>query len=135
MTAPRLTHVFIDNFPDQLEPGTLYISIPYTTAAHLCCCGCGHEVVTPLSPTDWQLTFDGQSVSLHPSIGNWSLACQSHYWIRTNTVHWAPRWSPERIATNRTHRTTTPEPTPAPSNPPTTLKDRLAQLLHRRSRK
>ncbi len=31
---------------------TLYISIPYVTAAHKCPCGCGEEIVTPLSPTD-----------------------------------------------------------------------------------
>jgi hypothetical protein len=46
-----------------------------------CCCGCGHEVVTPFSPTDWKLTFDCVSVSLYPSIGNWSPPCRAHYFI------------------------------------------------------
>ena len=29
------------------------------------------------------------TVSLHPSIGNWSFPCRSHYWIRGNRVVWA----------------------------------------------
>ena len=64
-----LTHEFVEFVPDELKERTLYGSIPYKTVVHLCCCGCGREVVTPLSPTDWQLTFDGETVSLHPSIG------------------------------------------------------------------
>ena len=47
---------FMDVIPDRLEPGRLYISIPYTTALHLCCCGCGNEVVTPLHPVHWTLS-------------------------------------------------------------------------------
>jgi hypothetical protein len=39
---------------------------------------------SPLSPTDWKLTFDGVSVSLHPSDGNWSFPCRSHYRIEYN---------------------------------------------------
>jgi hypothetical protein len=86
-----LNHRFVDLIPeaDQLEDRTIYISIAYATAAHKCCCGCGREVFTPLSPTDWQLVFDGVSVSLTPSIGNWSFPCQSHYWIRNNEAQWA----------------------------------------------
>jgi hypothetical protein len=76
----------------------LYTSIPYATALHRCLCGCGAEIVTPLSPTDWELSFNGESVSLSPSIGNWSYPCQSHYWIRRNRVHWARRMSAEQIA-------------------------------------
>jgi len=71
--------------------------------AHKCCCGCGNEVITPLSPTGWKLVFDGQSISLVPSIGNWSFACQSHYFIRENKVIWAARWSKEEIDAGREH--------------------------------
>ncbi|WP_353963011.1 DUF6527 family protein [Streptomyces sp. NBC_00365] len=39
-------------------------------------CGCGRKVVTPLAPQEWKLTLDGVSVSLHPSIGNWSFPLQ-----------------------------------------------------------
>jgi len=34
-------------------------------------------VVTPLSPTGWSLIFDGETVSLYPSIGNWNFPCRS----------------------------------------------------------
>jgi hypothetical protein len=57
--------------------------------------------VTPLAPTEWSLTFDGETVSLDPSVGNWSLDCQSHYWIRRDTARWAERWSPAEIRTAR----------------------------------
>ncbi len=96
-----LRHEFVEIIPDLLRDGVVYVSVLYATAVHKCCCGCGGEVVTPISRTDWQLTFDGESISLHPSIGNWSFACQSHYWIRRNEVRWAPRWSQERIAAGR----------------------------------
>lgn len=92
-----LNHKFVDKIPDEIEEGTLYISIPYETAIHKCCCGCGNEVVTPLSPKQWSLTFDGESVTLYPSIGNWSLKCRSHYFIRRNAVVWAKTYDQERI--------------------------------------
>lgn len=100
---PELTlrHEFVEYIPDVLEDGTIYISIAFATASHRCCCGCGKEIVTPLSPTDWKLIFDGESISLDPSIGNWSLACQSHYWIRQNRVRWAERWTSDQIQAGR----------------------------------
>jgi hypothetical protein len=96
-----LTHEFVEFVPDELNERTLYVSIRYKTVVHLCCCGCGREVVTPLSPTDWKLTFDGASISLHPSIGSWSLPCKSHYWIDRNRAKWAPRWSQAQIDAGR----------------------------------
>ena len=97
----KLTHEFVDYIPDDLRGGTIYISIPFATAVHKCCCGCGNEVITPLSPTDWTLIFDGNSVSLDPSIGNWSFTCQSHYWIINDRVEWARRWTAREIAAGR----------------------------------
>lgn len=97
----KLLHKFVKNIPEKIEDGTIYISIDYATAIHKCCCGCGKEVVTPLSPTDWRLTFDGKTITLYPSIGNWSFPCQSHYWITNNEVKWAPKWSKEEIEYNR----------------------------------
>lgn len=96
-----LTHEFVEFIPDVLKDGTLYVSIQYATVVHKCCCGCGKEVVTPLSPTDWKLIFDGKTISLDPSIGNWSFECQSHYWIRNDRVRWAAQWSPAEIAAGR----------------------------------
>jgi uncharacterized protein DUF6527 len=96
-----LAHEFVEFIPDELKERTLYISITYCTAVHKCCCGCGREVVTPLSPTSWQLTFDGKTVSLEPSIGSWSLPCQSHYFITKNRVVRARKWSEKQIARGR----------------------------------
>ena len=83
--------------PPVLEEGVLYISVEYCSAIHKCVCGCGNKVVTPLSPTEWELTFDGKRVSLNPSIGNWKFECKSHYWIIKNKVQFARRWSDKEI--------------------------------------
>ena len=97
----KLIHKFVKSIPEELEDGVVYVSIEYATAIHKCCCGCGNQVVTPLSPTDWKLTFDGETISLYPSIGNWDFKCQSHYWITNNKVEWAPRWSRNQIEFGR----------------------------------
>jgi len=61
-----LTHEFVEFIPDVLEEGTLYVSMEYATVVHKCCCGCGKDVVTPLSPTDWMLSFNGKTISPRP---------------------------------------------------------------------
>jgi len=96
-----IVYEFAEFIPDELKERTLYISVIYCTAVHKCCCGCGREVVTPLSPTGWQLIFDGKTVSLYPSIGSWSLPCQSHYFITKNKVVWAQKWTKKQIARSR----------------------------------
>ena len=74
-----IEYEFVDLVPRELKEGTLYISIEFATATHKCFCGCGTEVVTPISPVGWQVKFDGETVSLSPSVGSWSLKCKSHY--------------------------------------------------------
>lgn len=96
-----LQHKFVDTIPEYLEDGVLYISILRRTALHKCVCGCGNEVITPLSPTDWELTFNGSSVSLHPSIGNWSFKCKSHYFIKENKIRHSGKWSDWEIDNGR----------------------------------
>ena len=83
-----IAHKFVEFIPDELQEGVLYISLKYATVVHRCFCGCGREVVTPISPTDWNLSVVGSTVSLAPSIGNWGFPCRSHYWIRKNRVQW-----------------------------------------------
>jgi|SRR5579871_420763 len=97
----RLDHRFVRHIPEQLEPGVLYISIEYATAAHSCCCGCGQEIVTPFTPTDWKMIFDGDTVSIRPSIGNWNLPCRSHYVIERNKVIEARPFSKKQIEKER----------------------------------
>lgn len=96
-----LEHRFVESFPETLEPGVLYVSLEYGSVAHSCCCGCGEEVVTPLTPTDWNITYDGETVTLHPSVGSWTLPCRSHYVIRRNRVIEAPPWSDAEVAAER----------------------------------
>lgn len=98
-----MQHRFVEIIPDTIEDGVLYISLKYCTAIHKCVCGCGNEVVTPISPTDWKLIFDGKTVSLSPSIGNWSFNCQSHYWIKRNEIVYAREWDKEEIQFGRTN--------------------------------
>ncbi|WP_245801874.1 DUF6527 family protein [Chitinophaga sancti] len=38
----------------------------------------------------FKLTYDGETVSLHPSIGNWQFNCKSHYWINKDVIRFAP---------------------------------------------
>lgn len=89
--------------PKDLSPGVLYISEEFGTAAHLCACGCGAKVRTPLGPTEWSLEETDDRPTLHPSVGNWQLLCQSHYLITDGEVVWARRWTAEQIADGR-HR-------------------------------
>ena len=97
----KIQHRFVECIPDSIDSGVLYISISYATAVHLCICGCGKEVVTPFSPTDWKLVFDGETVSLAPSIGNWSFPCRSHYFIKRNQIELAGNMSQRTIDRNR----------------------------------
>ena len=126
MRRDQLQHRFVEFIPEQLEDGVLYVSIEYMTVAHLCCCGCGQEVSVTLSPTDWRLVFDGKSVSLEPSIGSWSLPCQSHYFITRNRVVWAAKWSSAEIEAGRRYdaarkrqqpNAESPVPVPVPKPP------------------
>ena len=89
---------FVDFVPATLIPGVFYISDRFKTASHLCACGCGEKVVTPLSPVKWQIYREGDAVTLVPSIGNWDYACRSHYFIRRNKIVWAAEFSVESIA-------------------------------------
>lgn len=81
-----------DFIPDSnnaaLEQGILYVSGKYRTATHLCACGCGKKVVTPLKDGFWTLTQGGAGPTLSPSIGNFDIPCRSHYFIRNGDVIW-----------------------------------------------
>jgi hypothetical protein len=83
--TPRYVAEFVESFPTPMEPGILYISSKYSTAGHLCPCGCGREVVTKLSPARWRITLDGE-VSLWPSVAATGLPCDSHYFITRGEV-------------------------------------------------
>jgi hypothetical protein len=87
--------------PKELQPGILYVSEEFDTVAHLCACGCGTKVRTPLGPTEWRFKETPDGPSLDPSVGNWQQPCQSHYWIKRGEVVWYPKWSEEEIISGR----------------------------------
>lgn len=87
--------------PKELKPGVLYVSEEFGTAAHLCACGCGSKIRTPLGQTEWKLEETNSGPTLRPSVGNWQQACQSHYWIYQGEIEWADKWTPEQIAKGR----------------------------------
>lgn len=97
----RVEHRFVDSFPTPLEENVLYVSVRFRTAAHLCACGCGNKVVTPLSPAGWSMHFDGDAVTLDPSIGSSRLPCRSHYFIRGNRIVWCRAMTDELTAEAR----------------------------------
>lgn len=90
-----------DSFPDEFESDKLYYSEECEVAGHLCACGCGNEVITPITSTEWTISDSSNFPSLSPSIGNWQLPCRSHYWIRNGYVNWSGDWSKEQIEAGR----------------------------------
>lgn len=61
-----------------------------------------------LEGIDGRLTFDGESVWMDPSVGNWSLPCRSYYWIRGNHIQWPTFRQSSSGRSSRTTATRTP---------------------------
>ena len=101
MTLAKIKLERVHYMPRDLSPGVLYVSEEFGAAAHLCACGCGTKVRTPLGPTEWSLEETDDGPTLRPSVGNWQLTCQSHYLITGGEVVWAQRWTVEEIADGR----------------------------------
>jgi len=97
----RLELKRVQYMPKVLEPGVLYFAEDYGAAAHLCACGCGTKIRTPIGPTEWHLKDGPSGVSLRPSIGNWQRPCKSHYLITDGGIRWAGQWTDQEIAAGR----------------------------------
>lgn len=87
--------------PKELKLGVLYVSEEFGAAAHLCACGCGSKIRTPLGPTEWTLEETSRGPTLNPSVGNWQQACQSHYVIHQGEILWAGKWTTAQVAAGR----------------------------------
>ena len=106
-----LTPKFVELIPansEDLMPGIIYICAKHKTVVHRCPCGCGGLAEFVLSPTRFRMTYDGDSVTFSPSVGNPHFGCRSHYWIRGNQVQWCPPMQDWEIgrAREREHRET-----------------------------
>src|SRR4051794_17196024 len=87
--------------PRELSQGVLYVSSEYAVAGHLCACGCGTKVITPLGLAEWTYSEHEGYPTLRPSIGNWQLRCRSHYFITQGRIQWAGQWSDAQVAAGR----------------------------------
>lgn len=91
----------VEFIPKVLESEILYVSERFKVAAHLCPCGCGTKIVTPLGACEWSFSVKRRRPTLDPSIGNWQIPCRSHYWIRNGRIEWSHAWTEEEVQTGR----------------------------------
>ena len=85
----RMLPEFVEEIPEKVDDGYLYLCLQYNAVIHKCACGCGEIISTPLDRNSgWIMQYDGEAVTLSPSIGNGSYACRSHYFIRGNSMVW-----------------------------------------------
>jgi hypothetical protein len=97
----RLRLERVHYMPKVLEPGVLYASEEFGAAAHLCACGCGAKIRTPLGLTEWRLEEASEGPSLSPSVGNWQQPCRAHYWIWQGEVEWHGDWTEAQVQAGR----------------------------------
>ncbi len=93
MYRPKIDYFFVNEIPElsSIKSNTVYIDIEHNVCSHLCPCGCNEEIITPLSRNHgWTLTYDGDCISLSPSIGNGAYNCKSHYFIKNSKIIWCP---------------------------------------------
>ena len=100
MKTERVRLEEVEHMPSLLQPGILYASQRYRTAAHLCACGCGEKIRTQLGPLGWRLTTERSGPTLYPSIGNWQKPCRSHYYITNGRVLWMGDWTDKEVGLN-----------------------------------
>ena len=94
----------VHHMPSELKHGTLYVCFDCNVVSHLCACGCGEKVILPIDPDFWSIKYNGETVSLTPSIGNFQFPCKSHYWIKENRIVWAESTVSMRKAKKRSSR-------------------------------
>lgn len=87
---------FVDKIPSNLYFGILYVCINCNVIVHKCACGCGEKTVTPIDKKyGWIMKYDGQTITLRPSIGNFNTRCKSHYYITDNRIEWLEEYKQE----------------------------------------
>ena len=75
--------VEVEFIPDNMEEGIFYYSKKYSTASHLCACGCGQNFPVPIGEGQWNIT-QKEPLTVTPSFYH-RIQCKAHY-IITNGV-------------------------------------------------
>lgn len=92
----RLRIMLVEDPPDTLEPGLVYLigdnpDHPWC-AALLCPCGCKADIRLSLIPTDeprWRVSpSPSDSVTIRPSIWR-TKGCRSHFYVFKGRIVWA----------------------------------------------
>lgn len=87
----KITKIQIKNvgiIPNDLEEWVLYLSERYWLSKHKCFCWCGSDVVLTLDRWSHYIHFMDWTLTVSPSIGSFSIPCNSHYFIKNNTIEW-----------------------------------------------
>ena len=104
MVLKYLKPVFTKRIPEELDSGIMYVCIEGKTMMHLCPCVCGKIVVLSLDRTFWSFKYDGENISIFPSIGNYQFPCKSHYWIIDNCIVWDSDLKNDVFSKNRVQK-------------------------------
>jgi hypothetical protein len=95
----KISHIvpeFVTSFPAELEPGHLYVSAQFSSAAHLCALrvrprGCHAALAGTVGAHVRGRRLD-EAVDR-----NWALPCQSHYVIDHSTIRWGRGFTRDEI--------------------------------------
>lgn len=104
MKITQITPMFVEEIPNIIDEEILYVSLRYNSVIHRCACGCREIISTPLDREyGWTMKYDGEHISLYPSIGNGAYECHSHYFIRDNHIIWLGETTvvKQRVGQNR----------------------------------
>ena len=101
MGTTRWESIWVEDMPEVMEDGKVYISVKHRLTEHICACGCKSEVSLPLGRREWRIEYDGETVSILPSVGNWRLPCRSHYIIQESMTRWCESWSTREAVAGR----------------------------------
>ena len=87
--AQEIRPRFVESIPPGRPPaGEFLISIKYGMGVLRCPCGCGNTMDVNIEPHRWSIKWDGEHISVCPSISSDWMGCRSHYWVRRNRIVW-----------------------------------------------
>lgn len=94
----KFSYQAVERIPKRLNNNVVYHSEEFELGALLCACGCGHRVML-LVPDSHQVTSEGGTATVRPSIAVCDAPCKSHYVITAGRVEWLPAFT-DALATS-----------------------------------